>query len=442
MTGDWDDLAGKLSRGLLRPHHSAYSRVRRSWVGGERDVLPEAVAVCADEGDVAAALEFARTRSVPFAVRSGGHSYTDASSTPGLLILLADLDAVRLDGDLVTVGPGARLGDVAATLAAHGRCLPTGSCASVALGGSVLAGGFGFLGRTFGLTCDALVSARILLPSGEWASDGDVDWAVRGGGAVGIATSYTLRTFPLPDVTIFAGRWPLAAAAPVLYRWQHALPRLPGDVAAHVSLTLPDFPDEEPFVELFGCTLGSPVPSFLLSGCSDLFVRDLSGPAAASYVSGGMWRRGEVFPVSSTVPPAPGFQRSASAFVARPIPATGLAALVAALEQVPGEQRDVEFTPWGGAYGAVSASDSAFVHRDDLFLVAVRAVLGASAAAARRSAASDWVRRCAEAVSPYATGRSYQGYAGPSLSPEFYGSSAARLATIVRRHDPDGLFGR
>src|SRR5215217_4718736 len=123
---------------LLLPGDAEYARLRRRFVGGDRDELPCAAVACQSEADVGRALSMATAQRAPFAVRSGGHSYADASSTPGLLIDLSELRSIGLDGDLLTVGPGARLGEVQLTLAERGRCLPSASCPSVAVGGSTL----------------------------------------------------------------------------------------------------------------------------------------------------------------------------------------------------------------------------------------------------------------------------------------------------------------
>ena len=53
--------------------------------------------VCRDAEDVSAAILWARENDVPLVARSGGHSYAGYSTTTGLMISLADLDAVSFD---------------------------------------------------------------------------------------------------------------------------------------------------------------------------------------------------------------------------------------------------------------------------------------------------------------------------------------------------------
>lgn len=44
--------------------------------------------------------------------------------------------------------------------------MPAGSCRSVGLGGPALGGGIGVTARKYDLTCDNLVSAKIVTPDG------------------------------------------------------------------------------------------------------------------------------------------------------------------------------------------------------------------------------------------------------------------------------------
>lgn len=67
----------------------------------------------------------------------------------------------------VTVPAATELYAVHQALASVGRAIPTGSCPTVGVGGLTLGGGLGADSRYAGLTCDALRSATVVLPSGE-----------------------------------------------------------------------------------------------------------------------------------------------------------------------------------------------------------------------------------------------------------------------------------
>ena len=66
---------------------------------------------------------------------------------------------------LATISPAAELDSVQTTLAAQGRSIPSGSCPTVGVAGLTLGGGLGSDARLAGLTCDALVSASVVLPT-------------------------------------------------------------------------------------------------------------------------------------------------------------------------------------------------------------------------------------------------------------------------------------
>src|SRR5258708_3678175 len=81
------------------------------------------------------------------------------------------------------------------------RAVPTGCGPTVGIAGLTLGGGLGLLGRLHGLTCDALLSAQVVLASGR-VVDCDLDrepelfWALRGagGGQFGVVTSLVFAT--------------------------------------------------------------------------------------------------------------------------------------------------------------------------------------------------------------------------------------------------------
>ena len=89
-----------------------------------------------------------------------------------------------------------------------------------------LGGGLGSDARLAGLTCDALVSASVVLPSGETVTASAVDhedlfWALRGGGGgnCGVVTSLTFRTFPVTDRDVVTCGFPLGSSAAVIVGW-------------------------------------------------------------------------------------------------------------------------------------------------------------------------------------------------------------------------------
>lgn len=157
--------------------------------------------------DVAAALRHASDGGLALTVRSGGHSAGSYTTVAGGLVLdLAALNDIHIDGSTVVVGASATWGAVAAALGEHALALTSGDTKSVGVGGLTVGGGVGWLVRKYGLALDSLRAARVVTASGDvvTASENenpDLFWAIRGGGGnFGVVTDFTFEAHPLPAV--------------------------------------------------------------------------------------------------------------------------------------------------------------------------------------------------------------------------------------------------
>jgi len=171
---------------------------------------PELVVGAADAADVLQAVRFARERGMRVAVQSTGHGAHDAV-TSGLLVTTRRLDAVDVDPGTrtATVGAGARWAAVIAAAAEHGLAPVTGSSDNVGVVGYLLGGGLGPLARSHGFSSDYLTSLSVVTGEGEAreASEQehpDLFWALRGGkSGLGVVTGVRLRLVELG--TLYAG---------------------------------------------------------------------------------------------------------------------------------------------------------------------------------------------------------------------------------------------
>src|SRR5918992_628125 len=98
---------------------------------------------------------------------------------------------------------------------------------------------------------------------------------------------------------------------------------------------------------------------------------------------------------SQGLAPRQGHDFSKSEFFGGPLPAEAVAALVENLQEkrVVGQSRELDFTPWGGAYNRVRADATAFVHRAELFLLQHAVVVNPEVSTAEREAARRWLAR-------------------------------------------------
>jgi FAD/FMN-containing dehydrogenase len=215
---------------------------------------PAAVVKPADAADVAAAVAFARDQGLVLSVRSGGHDSLGRSTNDGGLVIdLRSIADIAVDGDLVTIGGGARWGDVAAALAPHGLALSSGDTKTVGVGGLTLGGGVGWFVRLWGLAIDSLVSAEVVLADGRVVtasetSEPDLFWALRGGGGnFGVVTHFTFRAHPLPDGVV-SGTIDVAPdtdLVSVFTAWRDAL-RVAPEQLTTTYMGMPSFGPEMP----------------------------------------------------------------------------------------------------------------------------------------------------------------------------------------------------
>jgi FAD/FMN-containing dehydrogenase len=197
---------------VIVPDHRDYDEARAVW-NGLVDRRPRLIARCRGTADVAAAVRFARDRSLEIAVRGGGHNVAGTSMCDGgILIDLSAMRAVSIDPVERTalVQGGALWGDVDHETQAHGLATTGGIVGHTGVGGLSLGGGIGWLMRLHGLAVDNLVQAEVVTAEGEIvgasASDHpDLFWALRGGGGnFGIVSSFRFALHPVGP-TVMAG---------------------------------------------------------------------------------------------------------------------------------------------------------------------------------------------------------------------------------------------
>ena len=447
-----DDLTGlRLACPVHRPGDAGYQRARKLFLGVRDEVLPRAVIACDTEADVAKALAYARDHGVPFALRGGGHSPVEHSTSDGLVIDLSGLDSVDLGDGAVTVGAGVRVGELADRLADDGLLVPVGWCRSVGVVGAVLGGGYGVYGRYYGLGVDHLVSARVLLADGRVVvasadAEPELFWALRGagGGAFGAVLSVRLRTRPAVPATAVRVNWDHEYAAAVIDAWQHIAPTAAPEVNLELSVRAAEDADEPPEVTAFGVVVGTPSDAeAVLSGFTARAgvpvlpaFAELPAAAAARHCDRPGDPDGHGLP-SLPAGQRPGLRIAKAEFFTAPLPAIAGVALAdhIACGRDPGVARELEFVPWGGALAR--GRDCAFRHRDPAFLVKH----GVRTRAAARDAAQAWVAASWGITHPHGTGRAYQNLPDPDLpATAYFGADGPRLQDVKRQYDPRGLF--
>lgn len=226
---DLDALRAQLRGTALTPADPGYGDVRAEF-NAMHEGRPALVVSCSGTADVVDAVDFAREQGLLVAVRGGGHSVAGLSSIDGgMLIDLAAMSGVEVDPGrrLARVQGGALWGDVDRETQAFGLFAPGGVVSDTGVAGLTLGGGYGWVRRKYGLSCDHLVEAQLVCADGEVRtasaeSNPDLFWGIRGGGGnFGIATSFTFDLQPLGPIVGFAATfYPIEEAADVLRGWR------------------------------------------------------------------------------------------------------------------------------------------------------------------------------------------------------------------------------
>jgi FAD/FMN-containing dehydrogenase len=436
----WDSLASSIGGRVLVPASgSSFTTGKQVFNAIYNGSTPAAVVTVTSQQDVQKAASFAVANKLKIAPRGGGHSYIGASTAGGTMVL----DLRGLPGGVsfdqasgtVTVPAATELYAIQQALAGAGRAIPAGTCPTVGVGGLTLGGGMGADSRHAGLTCDALQSATVVLPSGDVvtasANDNpDLFWALRGGGGgnFGVTTSMTLATFPTGDSDVVRVNFPPSAAAHVLAGWQSWLSAADRNTWGLVDLSVS--PGQGDCHILATCPGGSgpgvadAIKSAVGLQPSGIENKTLSHMDLVMYLAGG----------SSTSPPR-GFVAGSDVIGA--VDSAAAQAIVAAIGKWPpaaGRASAIVDT-LGGAVGDVDPAASAFPWRKQSAVVQWYVETSG-----QTSTATQWVSAAHQAVQPYSVG-GYVNYLEANTSASrYFGSNLSRLTSVREKYDPNRIM--
>ncbi|MFO0746582.1 MAG: FAD-binding oxidoreductase [Myxococcota bacterium] len=404
---------------------------------------PRAQLACKRVEAVAVAVQWAADQGVPFAIRGGGHSYEGFSQSEGLVVDQRPMASVAVDGDLVSVGTGASHGAMYAALAAHGLALPAGSCPPVGVSGHTLGGGYGFLARPLGLSCDNVVGLDLVDAAGcvvraDAGTNADLFWALRGAGngSFGVVSRFDFRAHRLDRVTGFEVSWrrPVAEAVPIVRAWQAWAPDAPDDLTAVLSL---NSNAQGIGVLVHGQSVGSVTAT---RAELERFVRSVG---AAPGVPLQVWSKsfGDAMAAfGSAESRAPILMKGKSDYLRAAMSDAGLTTLLGGLAKRPGQIR-VHLDSYGGAIGRVPAEATAFPHRAG---ARYSMQYGSTWRDPKHTAAYlAGLRELYQDMRPFVSGEAYVNYPDLDLTdgPEAYwGANLPRLRRVKAACDPANLF--
>ena len=435
-----DALRASLSGAVLRPGDDGYDEARTIF-NGMIDRRPGLIARCAATGDVAKAVTFARERGLVVSVRGGGHNVAgNAICDGGLMIDLTPMKGIRVDpaARRARAQGGVTWREFDRETQAYGLASTGGAISSTGIAGLTLGGGFGWIGRSYGMACDNLISADVVLADGSIVTasadeNADLFWGLRGGGGnFGVVTSFEFRLHPVTSILGGMLLYPFEQAGAVLRAARDFNQTSPDEMS--VFGVLMTAPDGNKVVALLVCYNGPIEQGEALL----LPLRESTSPIA-DLVAPITYEQQQTllddgFPF--------GLQNYWKSEFLKTLSDDAIDVLVEQFSIVPSPLSALVLEQFGGAYSRVGAEETAFVHRDwDYnFLIVSR---WADPAEADQNI--QWARGVWRAVQPFASGGVYVNYLeggqeGAERIRAAYGPVYDRLTALKGKFDPSNFF--
>jgi FAD/FMN-containing dehydrogenase len=434
-----DAFGRSLEGDLLSPDDDGYDGARSLW-NAMHDRRPALIVSCAGVSDIVTSINFARTHSIPVAVRGGGHNVSGSGACEGGLMLdMSRLKRIRVDPVSRTAHaePGLTWGELDRETQAVGLATTGGICSEAGIAGVTLGGGFGWLMRKHGLSLDNLLSVDVVSADGRLrhastTEHADLFAGVRGAHSnFGVVTSLEYRLHPVGP-TVLAGMvlHPLEKARDVLAFYREFTSRAPEEMSAWAALLTS--PDGQPMVAILACYIG-PVET------GEAVVQSLKdfGP-----------------PVMDMIQPMPYVQAQSLVDAAFPrgrfnywkssllngLSDAAINALVTGFREVTSPYTSVLIEQLGGAVGRAARDETAFTHRDSPYDLVIMPMWSAPAEAEKHIR---WADLLWQAMQPFSSGGVYVNYLGNEGEERIkaaYGASYEQLTRLKGIYDPTNLF--
>ena len=445
--GAIEEFRAKLRGEILGSGDDGYDEARKVW-NGMIDKRPALIVRCVGVADVLSAVRFAREHELLVSIRSGGHNVAgSAICDGGLVIDLSLMRGVHVDPVRRTARAqaGATLGDLDHETQAFGLAVPAGVVSTTGIAGLTLGGGFGWLSRKHGLTCDNLLSADVVTADGQFVTaspeeNEDLFWGIRGGGGnFGIVTSFEYQLHDVGPI-VLAGLvvHPMAKAPELLRFYRDYVADIPDELTAVPALRIappaPFLPEEvhgKPIVAVFVCYSG-PLDE------GERVLRPL---------------RGFGQPVADVIAPKPYIAHQTMLDPMQPpgrnyywksddlvnLTDATIDTVVAHSEAITSPHTIVPLFQFGGVASRVAEDATAYSHRDAGYALNCNA--GWIEGEPDRHI--EWARDFSTAVQPYSAGVyvNFLGDEGEERARAAYGAAKfGRLVDLKNKYDPTNFF--
>lgn len=426
---------------IVEPGTNRYEELRLLF-NGQIDSKPSLIILCRGVSDVCEALDFVRVNEKDFVVRGGGHSVAGRCSIQGGVVIdLREMRSVRVNQEnfQVSCEPGSTIGDLDRECSLFSLATTGGIISCTGVGGLVLGGGLGWLMGRFGLACDNLVSATVLLADGTIVEaseqeNSDLLWALRGGGGgFGIVLEFTLQAFPLRKVFCGATIFKISDASRVLEAYAEFVEAASDDLTLDCVLSTDTGGSKR--IAIDGCFAGKNISS---DPIIDSIV-NMPGSISSNWEWQDYWK----FQRSNDDDLREGRRSYWKSAYVKDFNRGFVERVISAFESVPSAHTIFTFDHLHGKVMDFDASTSAFGHRDCKNLFLINANWNDGTEDEENFA---WVRNTFKDLGLQDTDKSYINYLGIDEDGRggtaFASSVRKRLAKVQRKYDKEFLFSR
>jgi FAD/FMN-containing dehydrogenase len=434
----------------FRPGDDGYDDARAVY-NAMIDKRPALIARCSGVADVVDAVNLARERGVPLAVRCGGHSVAGKGvCDDGILIDLSGMKGVHVDPEarVARANAGVLWGEFDRETQLFGLATAGGRMTTTGVGGFTLGGGYAWISTKHGLACDNMMSAQVVTAEGRVVNVGedenaDLLWGLRGGGGnFGVVTSFEFGLYELGPI-LMGGMvvHTIESAREVARAWRDWVEEAPEAVCTALDILLAP---PEPFVPPE--VRGKPVLALVAMYAGDpdegeQVLRPLKneiGPPAVDLLERIPYTAFQA--IVDPLSPKGWLNYHRGAHLAG-LPDEAIDAYVEYGARVKSPMSQSMLFRHGGAIGRVAEDATAASHREAPYMWHPIACWSDPA---DTDGAIAWVREASAAMRPFMTGGVYlnfeqdegEGHVRAGYSPEKY----ARLVALKDKYDPNNLF--
>lgn len=426
------------------PGDARYDEVRQVF-NGMIDKQPREILQCRSRDDIIAAVRYAVASGAEIAVRSGGHSVAGHSTTDGGIVIdLTQMRGVRVDPEarIAYVDAGATWGDVDPVTSKYGLACPGGVVSTTGVGGFSLGGGIGWLSRAYGMTCDNLIGAELVLASGEVLSvseteNADVLWGLRGGGGnFGVVSQFMLRLHPVDGVVAGVQSYPDTDSEAALKHFRAQMDNAPDHLASILDFSS-DLTTGQSLVNVLACSTrtdqtGSDDVSALLN------VRGVAAKpvvAVQHKLDYSTWQQA----LDYTAPY--GWLNYWKSLFVTELTDEAIRRIALLGRSRPSAQTRLHVIRLGGYAGRVAPEATAIVTREHPYIIHLMTTWTEASDTARCTA---WARQAFEILRPLGPAGAYLNFVGDEgqdrIRATFGDAGYQRLAELKARLDPDNRF--